>query len=215
MPATGVLMGTPASISASVEPQMDAWLVEPLEREHLGHARRMAYGNSSTAGHARAAGRARQERRGRSRGGPGCGAHAPRPRNRAGSCSGAYTASSGSSEMSSMHLRVPQAGPSVTARQHLGLAAGEHAGAVYAGQQAHFGGQRADLVHAAAVHALTARPAASGAPRTSASCTCSSSMVAAPHCSAYFSSSSLRMGSSRASRTVLSSVSMAALKASR
>ena len=31
MPATGALMGTPASISARVEPQMDAWEVEPLE----------------------------------------------------------------------------------------------------------------------------------------------------------------------------------------
>ena len=31
MPATGALMGTPASIKAKVEPQMEAWLVEPLE----------------------------------------------------------------------------------------------------------------------------------------------------------------------------------------
>ena len=31
MPATGALMGTPASIRARVEPQMDAWEVEPLE----------------------------------------------------------------------------------------------------------------------------------------------------------------------------------------
>ena len=38
--------------------------------------------------------------------------------------------------------------------QHLGLAAGEQTGAVYAGQQAHFGGQRADFIHLAAVHAL-------------------------------------------------------------
>ena len=30
-PATGALMGTPASISASVEPQTEAWEVEPLE----------------------------------------------------------------------------------------------------------------------------------------------------------------------------------------
>ena len=51
-------------------------------------------------------------------------------------------------------LRVPQAGQR-DSRQHLRLTAGEHAGAVYAGQQAHFGGQRADLVDAAAVHALT------------------------------------------------------------
>mgnify|MGYP000727240406 CR=1 FL=1 len=38
--------------------------------------------------------------------------------------------------------------------EHLRLAAGEHAGAVHAGQDAHFGSQRADLVDAAAVHAL-------------------------------------------------------------
>ena len=31
MPATGALMGTPASIRARVEPQMDAWEVEPFE----------------------------------------------------------------------------------------------------------------------------------------------------------------------------------------
>ena len=49
MPATGFLMGTPASISASVEPQMDAWLVEPLELS-TSDTPRMAYGNSSTLG---------------------------------------------------------------------------------------------------------------------------------------------------------------------
>ena len=38
--------------------------------------------------------------------------------------------------------------------QHLGLAAGEHAGAMDTGQDAHFCGQRADLVDAAAIHAL-------------------------------------------------------------
>ena len=31
IPATGALMGTPASIRLRVEPQMEAWLVEPLE----------------------------------------------------------------------------------------------------------------------------------------------------------------------------------------
>ena len=38
--------------------------------------------------------------------------------------------------------------------EHLGLTTGKHTGAVYAGQQSHFGSQRADFVHAAAVHAL-------------------------------------------------------------
>ena len=49
MPATGRLMGTPASIRASVEPQMEAWEVEPLE-ETTSETTRMAYGNSSTDG---------------------------------------------------------------------------------------------------------------------------------------------------------------------
>ena len=31
MPATGALIGTPASMRARVEPQMEAWEVEPLE----------------------------------------------------------------------------------------------------------------------------------------------------------------------------------------
>ena len=31
MPATGALMGTPASISARVLPQMEPWEVEPLD----------------------------------------------------------------------------------------------------------------------------------------------------------------------------------------
>ena len=31
MPATGAEMGTPASIRARVEPQMEPWEVEPLE----------------------------------------------------------------------------------------------------------------------------------------------------------------------------------------
>ena len=49
MPATGRLMGTPASISASVEPQMEACDVEPLE-DRTSETTRMAYGNSSTLG---------------------------------------------------------------------------------------------------------------------------------------------------------------------
>ncbi len=49
MPATGALIGTPASIRASVEPQMEACEVEPLE-ESTSETRRSAYGNSSTDG---------------------------------------------------------------------------------------------------------------------------------------------------------------------
>ena len=49
MPATGALIGTPAAISARVEPQMDAWEVEPFE-ESTSETRRYAYGNSSTDG---------------------------------------------------------------------------------------------------------------------------------------------------------------------
>ena len=49
MPATGALMGTPASMSASVEPQMEPCDVEPLD-ESTSDTTRMAYGNSSTGG---------------------------------------------------------------------------------------------------------------------------------------------------------------------
>ena len=49
MPATGRLMGTPASIRARVAPQMEPWEVEPLE-ETTSLTTRMAYGNSSTDG---------------------------------------------------------------------------------------------------------------------------------------------------------------------
>ena len=41
IPATGRLMGTPASISARVEPQMEPWEVEPLE-ERTSDTTRMA-----------------------------------------------------------------------------------------------------------------------------------------------------------------------------
>ena len=40
-PATGFLRGTPASMSAMVEPQMEAWEVEPLE-EIASETTRMA-----------------------------------------------------------------------------------------------------------------------------------------------------------------------------
>ena len=49
IPATGALMGTPASISASVEPQIDAWLVDPLE-DSTSDTKRMVYGNSVSLG---------------------------------------------------------------------------------------------------------------------------------------------------------------------
>ena len=48
-PATGALMGTPASMSASVEPQVEAIEVEPLDVTH-SLTRRMTYGNSSWDG---------------------------------------------------------------------------------------------------------------------------------------------------------------------
>ena len=41
IPATGALIGTPASIRARVEPQMEAWEVEPLE-ETTSETRRYA-----------------------------------------------------------------------------------------------------------------------------------------------------------------------------
>ena len=48
-PATGALIGTPASIRASVEPQVEAIDVEPLDVTH-SLTRRMTYGNSSCDG---------------------------------------------------------------------------------------------------------------------------------------------------------------------
>ena len=48
-PATGRLIGTPASIRARVLPQTEAWEVEPLE-DMTSETRRRQYGNSSTGG---------------------------------------------------------------------------------------------------------------------------------------------------------------------
>ena len=49
MPATGALMGTPASISARQEPQVEAMEEEPLE-DRISDTTRIAYGNSSSEG---------------------------------------------------------------------------------------------------------------------------------------------------------------------
>ena len=49
IPATGALIGTPASISASVEPQIEPCEVEPFE-ERTSDTSLNAYGNSSTGG---------------------------------------------------------------------------------------------------------------------------------------------------------------------
>src|SRR5262245_13723757 len=48
-PATGAEIGTPASMSASVEPQVDAIDVEPLDDMHSDTSR-MTYGKSSLLG---------------------------------------------------------------------------------------------------------------------------------------------------------------------
>jgi hypothetical protein len=48
-PATGAEIGTPASMSARVEPQVAAMEVEPLDVTH-SETRRMTYGNSSELG---------------------------------------------------------------------------------------------------------------------------------------------------------------------
>ena len=49
MPATGSMIGTPASISDSVDAHTDAIDVEPLELR-TSETRRKAYGNSSASG---------------------------------------------------------------------------------------------------------------------------------------------------------------------
>ena len=70
-PATGALIGTPASISASVLPQTEACDVEPLEAEHFAHQADRV-GEFLLGRDHRAAARARPARHGRFRGGPGC-----------------------------------------------------------------------------------------------------------------------------------------------
>src|SRR3989338_8610160 len=49
MPATGLEIGTPPSIRASVEPQTDPIEVEPFEAK-ASETRRMVYGNFSIGG---------------------------------------------------------------------------------------------------------------------------------------------------------------------
>ena len=49
IPATGALIGTPASISARVEPQIEPCDVEPLE-DRISETSLIAYGKSSTDG---------------------------------------------------------------------------------------------------------------------------------------------------------------------
>src|SRR3989344_4809582 len=48
-PATGALIGTPPSISAKVEAQIDAWEVEPLDAID-SETTRIVYGNSIAEG---------------------------------------------------------------------------------------------------------------------------------------------------------------------
>ena len=49
IPATGAVIGTPASISARVEPHTEPCEVEPLD-EMTSDTKRSAYGNSLTGG---------------------------------------------------------------------------------------------------------------------------------------------------------------------
>ena len=49
MPETGAAIGTPASISASVEPQTDPIDEEPFDSS-VSETRRIVYGNSSMDG---------------------------------------------------------------------------------------------------------------------------------------------------------------------
>ena len=49
IPATGALIGTPAAMSAKVEPQIEPCEVEPFD-ESTSDTTRIAYGNSSTLG---------------------------------------------------------------------------------------------------------------------------------------------------------------------
>ena len=69
-PATGALIGTPASISASVPPQTVAIDEEPLD-SRMSETTRTVYGKSSSCGQHRRERAARPGCRGRSRGGRG------------------------------------------------------------------------------------------------------------------------------------------------
>ena len=77
MPATGALIGTPASISESVAPQTVAIDDEPFDSS-VSETTRIVYGNSTPAA-ARSRSRARRASRDRLRAGPDRAAAAPRP----------------------------------------------------------------------------------------------------------------------------------------
>ena len=155
IPATGALIGTPASISARVEPQTEPCEVEPLD-EMTSDTKRSAYGNSL---HGR---NDRQQRTLRERAvadlaaARAAGRAGFRRPSRTGNCSGGYSAFQSLHRCVSSILRVAQRTQRAT-RQHLGLAAGEHARAVYARQNAYLGRQRTDFLHASAIHALAVR----------------------------------------------------------
>ena len=91
MPATGALIGTPASISDSVEPHTDAIDVEPFDAQHVGDdAQRV--GPLELRRHDRQRAPARRARRDRSRDASASRPVPSRPWRTAGSCSGACSA---------------------------------------------------------------------------------------------------------------------------
>ncbi len=190
MPATGFLMGTPASISGQRGAADGRLAGGAVGAEHLGHA---ADGvrELNTGQHGQQGALGKSCRGYRSRGGLRCGRTRPRPRNRAGNYSGAYTASWAPGEMSSM-ICASRRPDSVTAVSTCVRPRVNMPEPCTRGQQAHFGGQRADLDDAAAVHALTLvqQPAAH---HELLHLVHQFSMVAAPPLLGVF-SSSLRMG---------------------
>ena len=70
MPETGALIGTPASIIASVEPQTEPIDDEPFDSS-VSDTMRIVYGKSSTSAGSQPRARAARARRGRCRGGAG------------------------------------------------------------------------------------------------------------------------------------------------
>ena len=154
MPATGALIGTPASISDRLDAHTERHRRRAVRAQHLG--RRGAACRRTPPGSARpAAPPGRRARRGRSRGASANRRGRSRRWPTAACCSGAGSAScvSGVSVSSSWFMRGMA---SVQHVQHLGLAALEQAGAVRRRQHADLGRHRAQVGEATAVdaHAL-------------------------------------------------------------
>ncbi len=151
MPATGALIGTPASIRPACEPQVEPIEVEPLDSS-TSDVSSMVYGNDLAGGDDRAQGALGQ--RAVADLAPAGAAHRTRFADRVGrEVVEVHVVLFAVLFQRVHHLRVV-AGAEDQRGQHLGLAAREQAGAVDTGQQADFAGDLADVGRAAPVGPL-------------------------------------------------------------